>query len=81
MKDELKEVMGRMSDDEVLALCLMSGEQSLVEWGINLHSKDELKAALSVLERYNRKFPDDEDCRVATELVRKHLTQTEGGEQ
>ena len=74
LRPEAKRIISKLSDDECLALLLMYKDPCQYGKILSNHSRDEIMAALEVLERVGRKYPDDKECQTAIEFIRENFS-------
>ena len=73
LRQEAKEVIMDLSESECLAILLMIKDPWKDDQILRKHSRVDFLAALEILERVNRTFPDDERCRRAIEFIRQRF--------
>ena len=73
LRPEAKRIISKLSDDECLALLLMYKEPCQYDKILSNHNRGDIMAALEVLERFNRKYPDDERCQTAIKFIRRNF--------
>ena len=73
LRQEAKEVIMDLSESECLAILLMIKDPWKDDQILRKHSRVDFLAALEILERVNRTFPEDERCRRAIEFIRQRF--------